>query len=36
LKFGKAPEKTARDVCVEVLVSQQFDHGASPSHWHAP
>ena len=36
LKFGQAAEQPADDVAVEVLVTDQFDHGATPSHGHEP
>ena len=36
LKFGQAAEKPAQYVVVEVLVTDQFDHGATPSHGHEP
>ena len=36
LKLGQAPEKPSQYIRVEVLVIQQFDHGATPSHGHEP
>ncbi len=36
LKIGQAAKKPAQYVVVEVLVTDQFEHGATPSHGHEP